>query len=130
MSPHGQPVTRHTSASGAVNIPTTSETVVATLSDVETTGAGDAVDLQGSVDITAGTGATAVTLRVRRGGVAGAVVRANNPQTIAAGNTATLDIEATDNPGDVAGQVYVLTVQQTAASANGTVNHADLRATY
>jgi hypothetical protein len=46
----------------------------------------------------------------------------------AAGSTEDHDIQVTDTPGEVASQTYVLTVQQTAASANGSNLEAHLRA--
>jgi hypothetical protein len=49
--------------------------------------------------------------------------------TAAAGSTYSLGIDAYDQPGEVAGGIYVLTVAVAAATANSTVNYAHLNAT-
>lgn len=111
--------------SGTVNVVTTAETVALVTPPVSTTFAGDSIDIEGMVDLTAGTGTTAVTLRIRRGnGITGTVVGVAEPDTLAAGNSAALQFQGVDTPGDVAGQVYSLTVQQTGATGNGTINGA------
>lgn len=110
---------------------TTAETIAATLSGVSTSGPSQTVRLQGEVRLTTGTNTTAVTLAVRRGStVSGPVVGEATPVQVqaAAGSTEVLDIEVTDIPGDVASQPYILTVTQTAASANGSILNANLRA--
>lgn len=109
------------SATADVNIPTTTETVVATLVVPAVPSAGYKVNLFGTVQVTAGTAATAATPRWRRGTDAtGTLVGEGNPVTLAAGNTGEISHNAIDTPGEIAGQSYVLTVQQTAATGNGT----------
>lgn len=106
---------------------TTAETA-AVVSDPVSTGSGaEEITINGAVSITTGTGTTAVTLRCRRGsGVAGAVVGETEPVTIGAAASANIPYSFSDTPGEVAGQLYTLTVQQTAASANGTINNASI----
>lgn len=112
---------------------TTTETVIATLSGVTSSGPGQRVKLHGWAQVTAGTSTTAVTLRVRQGaGITGTVVGEANPVQggVVAATTASLDIDVTDAlAGEIANQTYVLTAQQVAASANGSVLQASLRAT-
>lgn len=111
--------------SGTVPIVTTAETVALVTSRVSTTYESDPINIEGMVNVTGGTGTTACVIRIRRGnGTTGTVVRAADTDSIAAGNTESFPIQGVDTPGDVAGQVYSLTVQQTAATGNGTVNGA------
>lgn len=106
-------------------VTTTTETVALTMPAISTPGAGSQVTMEGELNMTAGTAATAVTVRVRRGtGITGTVVGESNPVTVAAGNTVPLPWQVVDTPGEVAGQAYVVTVQQTAATGNGTVLNA------
>lgn len=110
---------------------TTAETIVATLPGVSTAGPNQTVRLQGELRITTGTNTTGLTLAIRRGStVAGPVVGEATVVQVeaAAGSTEDHDIQVTDIPGDVASQPYVLTVTQAAASANGSVLNANLRA--
>lgn len=113
-------------------IVTVAETVVATLAGVSSSRPGQTVRLHGELIITTGGSTTAVTLRVRRDGLTGALVGETDPASVesAAGGTEDHDIVVSDPlTGEVAGQVYVLTVQQTGAAANGSVIHASLEAT-
>lgn len=111
--------------SGTVPVVTTTETVALVTPPVSTTFGSDAIEIEGMVNLTAGTGTTAAVLRIRRGnGITGTVVRAADTDTIAAGSSESFLVQGVDTPGDVAGQVYSITVQQTAASANGTINGA------
>lgn len=111
--------------SGTVPVVTTTETVALVTPPVSTTFGSDAIEIEGMVNLTAGTGTTAAVLRIRRGnGITGTVVRAADTDTIAAGSSESFLVQGVDTPGDVAGQVYSITIQQTAASANGTINGA------
>lgn len=106
------------------------ETVILTLGPFSVTYDGDPINVTGSIAVTAGTAATAVTVRVRRGTTtAGALVSAAEPTTVVAGNQYTLGFDALDSPGAVAGQQYVVTAQQTAATANGPVGYAEATTT-
>lgn len=106
----------------AQTVTTTTELDVGTASTL-TNAAGEPVVICGTVNILAGTATTAVTVRVRRGeGITGTVVGIAALHTLAAAATASIPFEAVDTavPGD--NQVYSVTVQQTAATGNGTVN--------
>lgn len=107
---------------------TTTETIVATLSGIGTPRRTN-VTARGRVDITTGTGTTAVTLRIRRGtAITDTLIGEANAEqvTAAAGSTESHEVEARDAGVDLAGATYILTVQQTAATANGSVLNADL----
>lgn len=109
---------------------TTAETVVATLTGVATPRRCN-VMVSGRVSITTGASTTAVTLRIRRGpGITDTLIGEATPEQLnaAAGSTEGHDIEALDLGVDLAGATYVLTAQQTAASANGSALNADLHA--
>ena len=114
-----------------VAVTTTNEIVVATLAGVSAQGPQCSVALRGWVQLTAGTNTTAVTLRIRRGTTTGGTLvgEANAVAGgVTAGATSGLDIETTDSPGEVASQSYVLTVQQTGASADGSALQGCLEA--
>ena len=103
------------------------EAVVLALGNVSTAGPGAKLVLHGIVSITAGTAATAVTARVREGTTTtGLEVGAAVVSTVAAGSTYTIPIDVVLNNVDLAGSSFVLTAQETAATANGTVGYAFL----
>lgn len=115
------PRQRQASSSAATNIPTTTETVLATSPPLSADGQSQSVALEAVAGFTAGTGTTSVTVRIRRGtGITGAVVASAAGITVAAGNLVSVPIIGVDSPGEVADQQYVVTVQQAGASANGT----------
>lgn len=110
-------------------VTTTSETQAAQLDGVKTNRPGTKVVLRAHVQMTVGTGGTAVTPRIRRGGnQAGTLVNEANAVTATAANVIDLDVQAEDLPGEVEGQSYEVTVAQTAATGNGTVSFAALSA--
>lgn len=114
-----------------VNVPTTTETVVATLSGVTLPRSGMVVQLSGWVELTAGTATTAVTPRIRRGvDATGTLVGEANPLAggVVAGSATPWDVAGNDTPGDLANGTYVLTVQQTAATGAGTALTSFLQA--
>lgn len=126
------PQTLNTQVTADTVITTTVETVVATLSGVSTPRSGVKVVLAGMCQVTSGGSTTALTPRIRRGTDAtGVLVGEGNPLPLAtaAGSTEELAIQCEDTPGEVAGQSYVLTVQQTGAIANGSAIYADITAT-
>lgn len=101
---------------------TTAETAVWQTSPASARSDQDQWAIEATIDFTTGTGTTGLTVRCRRGtGVLGTQVGASNLDTIAAGNSQPVSVNFTDTPGAVAGQIYTITVQQTAATANGTV---------
>lgn len=115
-----------------VNVPTTTETVVATLSGVSNYQPGQPVDLTGWLQILLGTATTNVTLRIRQGTDAtGTLVGEANAEAIetAAGSVESHMIETRFQPaGEIANASFVLTIQQTAATGAGTVQQANLDA--
>lgn len=120
-----------TYTSADTTLVTTAETVVATLSGLSTNQAGQSIDFHGSATITTGTATTQLTLRVREDSLTGALVGEAIVDTIesSAGSTEThtTDVQHPD-PGEFSGKTYVLTVAQTAATANGSALQAALLA--
>lgn len=107
------------------------ETDVCEIAGIATRSDQDAVILHGSVDITAGTAGTAVTLKIRQGaGVGGTVVATYGPVTVTAADRYSIPIDGVDVPGQVAGESYTLTATVTAASAASTVHACALTALY
>lgn len=124
------PVVQDTNVIANATVTTTTETVAATITGVLVPGAGARVKLIGQVTLLTGTGTTAVTVRWRRGTtIAGTEVGTGQP--IAAGAAVAVDLayEQTDTPPDSSALTYVMTVQQTAAAANGTVQQVAASAT-
>lgn len=116
----------------AVAIPTTVETVVATSNALSPPVDSFLAMIQGWLQLTSGTGTTGVTLRVRRGtDITGVLVGVATVQTDPGGAGATSDysIQVQERPGAGGSFVYVLTVQQTAAAANGSVLQASIAVT-
>lgn len=114
------PRIRQGSSSAATSIPTTTETVLATSPPLSSDGGSQTVIAQATAGFTVGTGTTSVTVRIRRGnGITGTVVASQAGIQVTAGNTVVVTISGQDNPGEVADQVYSVTIQQAAASANG-----------
>lgn len=110
---------------------TNAETVIATLTGVSTDRAGRTVRLNGEFQITTGGSTTALTPRIRRDGIAGAVVAEGNAIQLsaAAGSTEEHTIQADDpRASEIFNATYVLTVQSAAAAANHSVLLATLRA--
>lgn len=108
--------------SSSVTVTTTTETVALTLPAVSTNGAQDQVFISGSMAMLLGTAATTLTVRVRRGtGITGTLVGLAEVDTAVAAETDPFPFDALDVPGEVAGQAYVVTVQQASATANGSV---------
>lgn len=111
---------------------TTAETVVCTLDGISTPGR-RTVRVKGWVQVTTGTGATTLTPRIRRGtGVTGTLIDEANAITLqaAAGGTEELELTAEDEGVDLANASYVLTVQQAAATGNGTALQAAMEASW
>jgi hypothetical protein len=116
---------QHSVAASAVTIVTTTETVIATLGPFNENQVAPAqgIAFDGNINMTVGTGGTAVTVRVRQGtAITGTLVGVAQAQTATAGNTINLPIGELDPTLIQVNAQYVVTVQQTAASGNGTVN--------
>jgi hypothetical protein len=110
------------SVTADTTVVTTAETVAGSVFVAAVPGPGARVRLIGDMTVTTGASTTALTPRWRRGiDATGVLVGEGNPVTAAAATNNDLSFNVTDTPGEVAGQTYVLTVQATAATANGTV---------
>jgi len=118
-------------ASTDVPLVTTAETVVATVNGISTGQAGVAIRLRAMAQLTTGANTTGVIPRIRRDSLTGTVINEANTVTIgaAAGGTEQFDMDS-DDPlaGEVANQTYVFTLQQVAASANGSALYAYIQA--
>lgn len=116
---------QHSVAASAVTVVTTAETVLATIgpfNENQAAGFAQGVAFDGNVNMTVGTGGTLATLRIRNGGLTGALVGVAQAQTVAAGNQVNIPISELDPTLVQVGVSYVVTVQLTAASANSTAN--------
>lgn len=82
--------------------------------------------------LTTGTATTAVTARVRRGATAaGALVGQAAPVQVGAALPTSLGLQVGDLfAADVANQAYCLTLQQTAATGNGSALFASIQASW
>lgn len=111
---------------------TTAETVVGTLSGITTSRPGVTLKLKATLQITLGANTTGLTIRIRRDSLTGTVVNEANVTQIgtAAGSTETIDTMC-DDPisGEINNATYVVTIQQAAATANGSVLYSYLEAT-
>lgn len=107
---------------------TVAETVVATIDGVTTPRAVN-VTLRGWAQLTTGAATTAVTPRIRRGTtIGGALIGEGNPINIGAAVTGDFELTVVDQAADVSGASYVLTLQQTAATGNGSCLQAAITA--
>jgi len=113
------------SATG-VTVPTTVETVAVTTPVPDGLQRADrGLIVKGVVYLTAGTAATAATVRVRKGvGAGGAVVGPAIPITVAAGNTVPLPFHVVDAEAGSGQAQYTVTVTQTTATGNGSIAYA------
>jgi hypothetical protein len=110
----------------SVTVTTTTETVLCTLSGLSASN-GQVIRLIATSQFTSGTSTTALTFRIRRGtGITGTVVGPAAALTTTATNVVQVTHVVEDSPGEVSGQQYVLTVQQTAAAANGSGTFAEI----
>jgi hypothetical protein len=115
--------------SGAgVSLATTAETVVASITGVQTDNIRRRLLLSGVVEVTPGTGATSLALKIRRDNGSGTAIGTAVTVACTASSKVSASIAATDEPGEVAGKTYVLTVTQGAATGNGTCDVALLSA--
>jgi hypothetical protein len=111
--------------SSSVPIPTTTETAIMSTA-VLYSGEQSGVYVGGSFRVTPGTGTTAVVLKVRQGvGVSGTTVYTSPSIPVTAGNATDLALDIMDTTGVIngpAGTAYTVTITQTGATANGSVN--------
>lgn len=114
-----------------VTVTTTTETEAVQLDGVTRTGPGRRIRLIGRCVMTTGAATTTVTPRIRRGtGITGDLIGEGTAVTIgaAAGGNEVFTVEAVDTLDEPAGVSYVVTVQQAAATGNGTILTASLEA--
>ncbi len=111
----------------ALAVVTTAETVAATSEALAPPRPGVRAVIRGLVQFDSGADTTAITVRIRRGTIA------TDPlvsEAIAEETTAALAetwvVSAVDTLGDVATVQYVVTIQATAATANGTIDNATI----
>lgn len=130
------------STASGVTLVTTAETAAVSSQAVgynELTGSGFGLAIHGYVNVTAGTGTTAMTITVRKGvGTGGQTLAASDTDSLAAGASESIPFEFLDtNPavtpsGTVTGadvaptNQYTVTVAQVGATGNGTINHASI----
>lgn len=125
----GWPRIRQAASAAATTLTTTTETVLVTSPGISTDGPSQQISIQATAALVTGASTTSVRLRIRRGtGITGTVVGDSGNITAAAAAAVDLSVDAVDNPGDVADQVYVLTAQQVAATGNATAQLAAIAA--
>lgn len=120
---------KNTTGAGLGNPATNAETVIYTTPVMSTGPGATAIGISGTVNITPGTGATAIVIRVRQGSIAGPVVSNAAPShTVVAGAPQNISFGCTDMSTFTEGQnaQYVITAQQTGGTANGTTNLVDV----
>lgn len=130
--PTSFPQIAQTTNTGTQSITTTTETVIATLSNVNSRGSNYPINFNGSAVFAVQAATTAVTMRIRQGSLTGSIVgTAQQVSGGVAGDITAGDgtIGATLTPAaEVANATYVLTIQATAAAANWNVTYANLTA--
>jgi len=112
----------------AVTLVTTAETVILTSPPLNLSLDFEQVLLFWWATVVIGTGTTSVNILYKRGTTVGGVrINASGVNVqVTAGNTVTLSGCYADVPGAVAGQQYVVTLTQNAATANGSANDGAL----
>jgi hypothetical protein len=116
---------------GTTTLTTTTETVAATIAappELQSPSNGQGLLVSGTVNVTGGTATTTVTVRVRQGSLTGAVVGDALVNTVVAATAPdTYAYQAIDPTLTyLNGETYVVTVQLAGATANGSVNYADI----
>lgn len=107
------------------------ETVVATLTGVDLKFSDQVIKLSAAINFTVGTSGNAATLKLRRDSLTGTQVGATVTlpvTTVVATDTVIGVIYASDQPGNVAGATYVLTLTVASAAATSTVNNVNITA--
>ena len=114
-------------SSAAQTITTTTETIVATSPPAAVPFGSAFAFVFGFLQMSTGTGVTGVTARIRRGNlVTGPLVGGANVVAAAASTAIGADIAVLDSLVSFDAAQYVLTIQQAAATGNGTVNQATI----
>lgn len=108
-----------------VSLVTTAETVVLTLPSFSVDLPSRHATLRAVLTVTPGTGTTSLTFRFRQGSLTGALIGSAivDPVFGAVGTAETHTAELDVVPGEWAAQTVVVTVQQGAATGNGSVGH-------
>lgn len=116
----------------AGTVPATNVETVALVLPGISVPAGVQIIIEGFAALTTGAATTAVTARIRRGATAaGALVGQAAPVQIGAALLTSLGLQVGDLfAADVANQQYALTLQQTAATGNGSALFASIQATW
>ena len=114
---------------GNTTITTTTEKAGLTLDAPTPKGPGRTYTIEGTAQVTLGTGTTALTPRIRRGSdETGTLVGEGNAIQGTAGNTVDVLIQVEDTPPEMGTLQYTLCYQQTGATANGTILQQSLEA--
>jgi hypothetical protein len=117
--------------STTTTVTTTTETVVCTLSNLNSRGVGYPLAIEGFLTCAVSPLTTLTVARIRQNTLSGAIVGSAANTGGIAGDLTSLSIvvNGIDQPaGEYAGQSYVLTVQATGAGANWNVTFAFLQA--
>lgn len=119
-----------TNTAAVAEVEGAAETVVAVLKAVNTDVGRERVLLVGQAFWTAAATSENMTLRIRRGETTAGpeVVKATTNSVVSRPNECS--IQGSDEPGQVAGQAYCLTLQESKAAAKDTAVAVSLSATY
>ena len=117
---------------GAIDIPTTAETLVVAGSPLTLPGDVAKAVIRSLMDITVGTGTTAIAIAIYEGAsIGGRLVGTKQPSAgdFTAGENAHFEYETVDFLQNVGGAQYCMSVTQTGATAAGSVTAALLDTT-
>lgn len=127
------PIVNRGSATAVATDAAAAEKVILALTANQDAASGSGVPnlIEGSVNITPGTSTTAVVLKIRQGSTtAGTQVGPSITTTLAAAASGNVPFQVEDaSPVANAGNIYCVTVTQTAGAAAGTVNYAYAKVT-
>jgi hypothetical protein len=106
------------------------ETAILTSPPISTSGPSSIVRVKGVINWVTGGSTTSVVVRLRRGTDAtGTALAVASQVTVGAALAVNVALNCTDTPGEVAGQQYTLTAQQTAGAGNGSQVNVSLEVT-
>ena len=96
------------------------ETTILTSAKIQTPNPDCTVNLSGELNIIAGTAATEIVIGIYRGTLAGGNrIYTDQGTTVVAGNYYSIPFYVSDQPGDVDGLTYDVTVREISATGNG-----------
>ena len=110
-----------------VSVVTTAETLIIIGNALTMSSPNGKAVVRGWLDLTVGAGTTAITITIYRGNaIGGTVIGQKNPEAgdFTPGSTAHFDVEFIDLLVNVSGAQYCMSVTQTGATGNGTVQNA------